>query len=577
MTFSHEATLPQLPLPELDSLREHLPRLLAPLADEAVCRNSRAALEHFLETDGPRLYRALMRWKEEQGENNSWLLPLWNRQYLGWRGPLPIDMNYFLVLDEPLGKSAGKTIFSLAAVIQQLFKQSLPPETSRAGALSMRQFRSMFYTRLPLAGCDSLVHVASGCELQASLVCNGSWFILPLSDASGRLYPAKSIDAALENIRNFASQDVLLNAPVGAMTTGLREQAASIRNALLASPCNQMSLQAIEKTVFTVCLDPVQTDRDAYCLNALCGPAENRWFDKSLQIICPQSGSVALNMEHAGCDASAWCYLLEQSAMIDEKHQALDRVPAFQKLLWDISPETEALLCNEAQIHAERAKAVRILPCETGSQFGKNSIKALKCSPDAFVQLAMQCAQYAIFGTMHSCYEAFSMRGYAGGRTECDRPSSSQALDLAKAVAENAPQDTLLPLFAEAAQEHARRLSLCRNGQAVERLVFGLKSMFGLFGESLGINDEPSFFADPGLALLQKNMLSTSGLGTPCVSLFGFGPVEENGLGIGYTMRDNELSLVISACENKGPEPEEFAAILVRTMRVFAATLKTKD
>ena len=575
MTFSHEASLPPLPLPALGALRDHLPRLLAPLADEATCRESASSLEQFLQTDGLRLYQRLTQWKKEQGANNSWLLPLWDRQYLGWRGPLPVDMNYFVILDGPIGKSAGKAAFCLAAAMQHLFNQSLPAEATKAGPLSMRQFRSMFYTRLPYAGCDSLLHCAHGCELQASVVCNGEWFILSLSDASGALHPAHCIDEALDTIRALATNDIATLAPIGAMTTGQRERAAFIRAALLTAPRNQMNLQSIEKTAFTLCLDPPQCNRAALCLNALCGPAENRWFDKSLQIVCPQGGPVALNMEHAGCDASAWCYLLERSAELAEKAPVTDSPPVIRRLAWDISPELQTMLRKEAHIHAERAASLHIVPCEAGSLFGKNAIKALQCSPDAFVQIAMQCAQYAVFGTMHSCYEAFSMRGYAGGRTECARPSSPEALSLAKAVADKAPCSSLFPLFSAAVQEHGRRLALCREGQAVERLIFGLKAMHTLYDKGLGM-DTPPFFANRGLMLMQKNMLSTSGLGTPCASLFGFGPVEEYGLGAGYTMRGNALSLVLSAYTNKGPKPDAFAETLMRVMEIFAAVLNAK-
>ena len=569
MTFSHEAALPPLPLPKLESLREWVPQLLAPLADEATRNTTAECLEGFLLNEGPPLYQKLGQWKEGQGGNNSWLLPLWDRQYLAWRGALPVDMNYFFFLDGPLAVSAGTLAFSLAAAIQQLFRQTLPPETTKAGPLSMRQFRSLIYTRLPLHGCDSLLPLPPDCALEASVVCKGQWFILPLTDASGTLFAPAAIDAALDSIRAGAAGKAPI--PVGGLTAAPRDRAAAIRDSLLASPCNQMSLRAIEQTAFTLCLDQPQKGRAAQCLNALCGLAENRWFDKSLQIICPEGGPVAMNFEHAGCDAAAWGYLLEKAAALAQTTPHATATPVGRSLDWNISSESEAMLRHEARNHAERAASLQIVPCELGEEFCKNAIKAMQCSPDAFVQLAIQCAQYSTFGSLHSCYEAFSMRAYAGGRTECARPSSPQALALARAVAEKAPQETLAPLLAATAQEHGRRLAQCRNGQAVERLIFGLKNMHALFGAG---TEAPAFFADRGLALIQRNRLSTSGVAMPAVGLFGFGPVEEEGLGAGYTMRDKALSFVFSAYAHKGPELEAFAETLVQSMRTLAAVLK---
>lgn len=44
----------------------------------------------------------------------------------------------------------------------------------------------------------------------------------------------------------------------------------------------------------------------------------------------------------------------------------------------------------------------------------------------------------------------------------------------------------------------------------------------------------PEFFTDPGYSLLSTSVLSTSNCGNPALRLFGFGPVVENGMGIGY-------------------------------------------
>ncbi|KAN0088973.1 hypothetical protein V8E55_006030 [Tylopilus felleus] len=57
----------------------------------------------------------------------------------------------------------------------------------------------------------------------------------------------------------------------------------------------------------------------------------------------------------------------------------------------------------------------------------------------------------------------------------------------------------------------------------------------------------PSIFADPGWNLLGTSILSTSNCGNPALRLFGFGPVAADGYGIGYIIKENEISIVTSS------------------------------
>ena len=53
----------------------------------------------------------------------------------------------------------------------------------------------------------------------------------------------------------------------------------------------------------------------------------------------------------------------------------------------------------------------------------------------------------------------------------------------------------------------------------------------------------PSIFTDPGWALLNTSILSTSNCGNPALRLFGFGPVAADGYGIGYIIKDEGISV----------------------------------
>lgn len=53
----------------------------------------------------------------------------------------------------------------------------------------------------------------------------------------------------------------------------------------------------------------------------------------------------------------------------------------------------------------------------------------------------------------------------------------------------------------------------------------------------------PAIFTDPGWALLNTSILSTSNCGNPALRLFGFGPVAADGYGIGYIIKDDGISV----------------------------------
>ena len=59
--------------------------------------------------------------------------------------------------------------------------------------------------------------------------------------------------------------------------------------------------------------------------------------------------------------------------------------------------------------------------------YGKECIKKLKASPDAWVQLVKQFAFHKMFGRPGVCYESAQARRYLAGRTEVIRSASNES------------------------------------------------------------------------------------------------------------------------------------------------------
>jgi Choline/Carnitine o-acyltransferase len=86
-------------------------------------------------------------------------------------------------------------------------------------------------------------------------------------------------------------------------------------------------------------------------------------------------------------------------------------------------------------------------------------------------------------------------------------------------------------------------------------------------------NGLPLIFTDPGWALLNTSILSSSNCGNPALRLFGFGPVAADGFGIGYIIKDEGVSMcVCCSClfRNVGSDK---ACLMIRSLSTLLAVM----
>lgn len=72
----------------------------------------------------------------------------------------------------------------------------------------------------------------------------------------------------------------------------------------------------------------------------------------------------------------------------------------------------------------------------------------------------------------------------------------------------------------------------------------------------------PPLFQDHSWSVINNNVLSTSNCGNPCLKNFGFGPVTANGFGIGYVIREDSISIVVSS---RHRQTERFVSLLEKS------------
>lgn len=562
-TFAQDHTLSALPVPELRATCDAVPELVAPLVDAPTLERTMAALEEFTRPGGAgELLQGALR--DRQGTlpgNASWLRPFWDDMYMSWRGPLPLDMNYCFRFDERrwgddaalarLTHGLGKTLLALG-------REELEPEQARTSFLSMDQARSCLYTRIPGHNQDSLLPVEASGPRSIAVSCRGCWFVLPLLYDDDQVASVDALNAAFAAIRREAAEFPPC-APVAAMTSASREDAAATRALVCENLQNRISLATLEQALFVVCLEPPHASDEDMLLYLLAGDASSRWFDKSLQVIATENNGLGANFEHCGCDAAIWMYLLDlvdKDIVADleaEAGQAPEAakpanpgLPAYRMLRWDVSTPLAARLEELRQAFFDRVKGLDLL-CREFLAFSRETLKSLGTSPDAFLQIAFQTAQHQVFGRLRSSYEAISVRNFAQGRTECARSSTGDALAFALAQQKGTPPEKLLDLYRQAERAHKARMLRCQRGLGVERHMYGLKVMYTLYGKALGLEREPAIFSDPGWLTLKHDALSTSGIGAPFIRFFGFAPVVEDGFGIGYAPGPDVTGLAVTS------------------------------
>ena len=109
-------------------------------------------------------------------------------------------------------------------------------------------------------------------------------------------------------------------------------------------------------------------------------------------------------------------------------------------------------------------------------------------------------------------------------------------------------------------------------GNGIDRHLYALYCIWQQ-GAEAG-EPPPPLFADIGWKALNHTCLSTSNCGNPVLRLFGFGPVVEDGFGIGYIIKDGSISFCASS---KHRQTRRFLARLADTLQGMHALLDEAD
>jgi len=624
LLYQKQDALPQLPVP---SLRHTLDRFLntaLPLAEsKEEVEQLRKAVDVFPQEAEVLQERLLQRKKVMEELGTSWLSIWWNQVgYLKYRESVVINVSYFFLLadDDPtLSSSSSESSSSNNA--GGVVSQSINIKKGAAALVATAQFRNLVCSgtypgeelgrrhKIPLCSasykymfhaCRVPRHEMDGYRIydpsrysHCVVARKGCFFKIDfLNPATQEVLPLEQLERLLQHCihladNNHVSDNDACN-KLGLLTGNHRDEWTEARVQLLKMNDDETNkiehdLEVLESSALVLCLDderPVsRTECGELFWHGNKSSSNNRWFDKSLQIIVAENGKCGIMGEHSMFDGMPTIKFIEHiNAMTYEKAKDVapssewsDDVASFAsdgaiqlfQGLSSLSGEDSAKvdhLVSEAEQYLHSHIDDHQLVAHDFTEYGSRLIKQMGHSPDAYVQQSMQLASYRLFGQQVATYEATQVRPYLHGRTETTRSVSVEGNAFIRSMGLKPGHDEQntdsrkekLALLKKAVDAHVDYVRSAAMGCGVDRHFFGLSMLVG--------KDEknPALFADPVFARSKHWRMSTSTLSQPP----GFGPVVPNGIGLAYTVHDNGIYF----CATARQEHDHWAGKITRLL-----------
>ncbi|KAM9854109.1 carnitine O-palmitoyltransferase 1, muscle isoform [Aulostomus maculatus] len=567
LLYSFQASLPRLPVPSVENTIHRYLESVRPLLDDEQYNKMKTLANDFKDTKAARLQRYLML--------KSWwatnYVSDWWEEYIYLRGRSPIMVNSnFYVMDllyvTPTHRQAARAGNVVHAMLQYRRKlergEHAPLRALGTVPMCSSQMERMFNTtRIPGIETDIVQHLNNRKHLV--VYHKGRFFKVCLYTGGRHLLPSE-LEMQFQRILSDTSEPQAGELKLAAMTAGNRVPWAQARIKYFSQGVNKASLDTIESAAFFLTLDdkpqgydPERTDSlDSYAKSLLHGNCFNRWFDKSFTLISYPNGKVGVNVEHSWADAPIvghlWEYVIAtdcvQLGYTEEGHCKGDvnkGLPQPTRLEWRIPKECQRIIESSYLTAKQIADDVDFHAC-LFSEFGKGLIKKCKTSPDAFIQMALQLAQFRDQGVFCLTYESSMTRMFRDGRTETVRSCTSESVDFVRSMEDTKstiPQR--LALFQKAADKHQNMYRLAMTGDGIDRHLFCLY----IVSKYLGVDSpfleqvlsEPWRLSTSQTPQQQINLVDINKFPKFVCAGGGFGPVADDGYGVSYIIIGENL------------------------------------
>uniref|UniRef100_A0A8C5A586 Carnitine O-palmitoyltransferase 1, muscle isoform n=1 Tax=Gadus morhua TaxID=8049 RepID=A0A8C5A586_GADMO len=552
LLYSFQASLPRLPLPSVDDTIDRYLESVHALLDDKRYKQMETLANDFRNTSAPQLQRYLLlkSWWATNYVSDWWEEYI----YLRGRSPIMVNSNFY--------------------VMDLLYITPTQRQTARAGNVvhAMLQYRRKLERgeHAPLRALG----IVPMCSSQMERIFNTTR-IPGIETGATRPMDVFSLHLIVENAYIYIYIYIYIVVSKLSLChyhrcVSLRVPWARARLKYFSQGVNKASLQAVESSAFFLTLDdeaqgydPAKTGSlDGYAKSLLHGKCYDRWFDKSFTLISYTNGKMGINTEHSWADAPIIGHMWEvfkklplfhyvESSRVscrggaDPPSPCSPAVRPGDRLLPSRLHRRGPLQGRHQQRHPQIADDVDFHGC-LFSEFGKGLIKKCRTSPDAFIQLALQLAQFRDQGGFCLTYESSMTRMFREGRTETVRSCTSEAVAFVRAMEEeDKTNGTRLELFRKAADKHQNMYRLAMTGSGIDRHLFCLYIMSKYLRMDSPflkqVLSEPWKLSTSQTPQQQLNLVDINKFPRYVGAGGGFGPVADDGYGVSYIIVGEDL------------------------------------
>lgn len=321
--YQHQATLPRLPVPELEDTIARFLSTALPLARTAQeAKALKKACETFPEEAKVLQERLLDRANVEM-KDSSYLQLYWNTLgYLQVRDSVVVNVSYFFqfandltVASSESGRAnierAAALLYSTAEFRKDVCSGALEPEVMGKAQIPLdaTAYKYMFHAcRIPRKVQDTYRIYDPSRHRHAVVARKGSFFAVDIVDEAGDPLPLLAIEEQLQQCIAMADNVPASRFKLGILTSTDRDNWAEARAKLLTmgGESMQQALEVLESGALMVNLDDTSFTDDVECsemmLTGRKESGDNRWFDKSIQIVVDNNGLAGTLSEHSMMD-----------------------------------------------------------------------------------------------------------------------------------------------------------------------------------------------------------------------------------------------------------------------------------
>ncbi|KAG1666869.1 Carnitine O-palmitoyltransferase 2, mitochondrial [Nymphon striatum] len=585
-TMHFQKSLPRLPIPELEKTCDRYLKSQKPILNEEKFNKTTSIVKKFQDGIGKDLNKDLIE-QDKKNKHTSYITGPWFDMYLTARESNVLNFNpYIGFAPDPKPEYRDQLIRSTNMLVSSLrlykslkenvlspqvfhlnpaksdtklfknFNRFLPSSLSWYGAylfkafpLDMSQFKNLFNsTKVPGVGKD-ILRVNPNAK-HMLVIRNGNYYIFDVLDEDDNIHSPQHILACLKHVKDDKRPPSKNS--IGIMTAENRDKWALTRKHMIQIG-NETQFDLIDTALFAMVLEDEDFSHDNIYLahQMLHGNADNRWFDKSFQLIIDQSGTASVNFEHSWGDGVAILRYFEEvfkdstqnhHVHPDTKPESVNTSQLVKVIEFNLDDKSRAAI-SEAHSSYKNLIEPLGLTAFRYEGLGKDLIKSKKLSPDSVIQLAFQMAFHMQNGFYPATYESCSTSAFKHGRTETMRPCTMATKQFIDSVSSNnrpSNQD-LIAMLVNCSKVHSQLVKEAAMGQGFDRHLYALKIL-----SQQKLDELPEMFQDSSYKYINANVLSTSTLSSDALQGAAFAPVVPDGFGLGYMLWKDGCGSAIS-------------------------------